>query len=67
MRDGGYKRIDNIFEVLDRFPTEEACRSYLSEFCRRFSRRTFTDEIFDRLLRSCIQAEPLTLRAIVAA
>lgn len=34
IRDGGYERIDSIFEFLDRFPTEETCRSYL--FSRRW-------------------------------
>lgn len=42
-------------------------QSYLCEFCWRFSRRTFTGELFDRLLWSCIQAEPLTYHQLVAA
>lgn len=35
-------------------------QAYLSEFCWRFSRRSFKDEHFDRLLWSCIQAGPVT-------
>jgi len=35
-------------------------QGYLSEFCWRFSRRMFTGELFDRLLWSCIQADPVT-------
>ncbi len=42
-------------------------QAYLCEFCWRFSRRMFTGELFDRLLWSCIQAQPVTYRQLVAA
>lgn len=42
-------------------------QGYLSEFCWRFSRRMFTGELFDRLLWSLIEAEPVTYRQLVTA
>jgi transposase-like protein len=42
-------------------------QAYLCEFCWRFSRRRFTGEHFDRLLFSCIEADPVTYRHLVAA
>lgn len=34
MRDSGYERVGSLLELLDRFPTEEACRAHL--FSRRW-------------------------------
>jgi len=41
-------------------------QAYLSEFCWRFSRRSFTGELFDRLLWACIKGRPLGYRELVA-
>jgi len=34
MRDGGYRKVESLFELSEMFPTEDACRDYL--FARRW-------------------------------
>ena len=42
-------------------------QAYLSEFCWRFSRRRWEGELFDRLLFTAIQGNPLRWRELIGA
>jgi hypothetical protein len=41
-------------------------KAYLAEFAYRFNRRSWTAQAFDRLLYSCVMAEPVNLRHLKA-
>lgn len=49
--------IDGTFHGLG----QKHMQNYLDEFCYRFNRRHFQDEIFSRILCSCLAAGPITL------
>lgn len=43
---------------------EKHLQHYLDEFCYRFNRRRHQDELFDRLLRACLEKEEMPLSAL---
>lgn len=43
---------------------EKHLQQYLDEFCYRFNRRKHQDELFDRLLRACLEKEETPLSAL---
>ena len=45
--------------------SQKHLQGYLSEFCWRFSRRGFEDELFDRLLYASITMKPLTWSQLI--
>jgi len=44
---------------------EKHLQQYLDEFCYRFNRRKHQDELFDRLLRACLEKEEISISALV--
>jgi len=45
---------------------EKHLQQYLDEFCYRFNRRRNHDELFDRLLRACIEKEEMPFSVLTA-
>lgn len=43
---------------------EKHLQQYLDEFCYRFNRRKHQDELFDRLLRACLEKEEMPFSAL---
>lgn len=43
---------------------EKHLQRYLDEFCYRFNRRKHQDELFDRVLRACLEKEEMSLSAL---
>ena len=43
---------------------EKHLQQYLDEFCYRFNRRRHQDELFDRLLRACLEKEEMPLSVL---
>lgn len=43
---------------------EKHLQQYLDEFCYRFNRRKHQDELFDRLLRACLEKEEMTFSVL---
>lgn len=43
---------------------EKHLQQYLDEFCYRFNRRKHQDELFDRLLRACLEKEEMPLSVL---
>lgn len=43
---------------------EKHLQQYLDEFCYRFNRRKHHDELFDRLLRACLEKEEMPFSAL---
>ena len=46
------------------FWLEKHLQQYLDEFCYRFNRRRHQDELFDRLLRACLEKEEMPLSVL---
>ena len=54
--------IIGTFHGLDRLHLQ----AYLDEFCYRFNRRFWEPELFNRLLKACVSAKPMTFAELTA-